>query len=280
MDAGFGPCHPSARRGGLRLRRSVTAGMLLWWDRGFHRCDRARRTRARGAHCLGRVPSPVHVTPRRRRPDGSDLAYSYPAASQRRQWGERLLVRVMDYPCTDPALPGDGERPRLLTAVREAEHPPALALICASHERWEIEVALDAMDTPQRLVRHPLRRQKPVGVIQALDGLLIAHDAVRRVLHEAAMRAGLDPDRLSVINAVRLGCDAIPALPLVAPEQQPQLSARLLRDMARDQLPEREHRHHPRVVKRNMSTLHLQRAEHRQWPQPSKTCRAAVALIN
>jgi hypothetical protein len=44
------------------------------------------------------------------------------------------------------------------------------------------------MDTPPRLVRHPLRSQKPVGVIQALDGLLIAHDAVRRVMHEAAMQ--------------------------------------------------------------------------------------------
>jgi len=124
---------------------------------------------------------------------------------------------------TDLALPGYGERHRLITAVLAAEHTPALALIGASHERWEIEVASDAMDPPQRLVRHPLRSQKPVGVIQELYGLLIAHDAVRRVMHEAAMRAGIDPDRLRFINAVRLVCDAIPECQMVAPEQQPQL---------------------------------------------------------
>ena len=209
-----------------------------------------------------------------------NLAYIYPAEYQRRQSGERLLVRVIAYTFTDPALPGYGERHRLITSVLEAEHAPALALICAYHERWEIEVAIDEIDTHQRLVRHPLRSQKPVGVIQALYGLLIAHYAVRRVMHEAAMRAGIDPDRLSFINAVRLVCDAIPEFQMGAPEQQPQLYERLVRDMARYQLPERDHRNHPRVVKRNMSNFHLKRAEHRQWPQPSKTFRAAVALVN
>jgi hypothetical protein len=280
VDAGFWPCHTSERLGGLRLLRSVTAGMLLMWDRGFHSFDMARRTRARGAHFLGRVPSHVHFKPRRRLPDGSDLAYIYPAAYQRRQSGERLLVRVIDYTFTDPALPGSGERHRLITSVLEAEHAPALEWICAYHERWEIEVAIDEIDTHQRLLRHPLRSQKPVGVIQELYGLLIAHYAVRRVMHEAAMRAGIDPDRLSFINAVRLVCDAIPEFQMVAPEQQPQLYERLLRDIARYQLPERDHRNHPRVVKRKMSNFHLQRAEHRQWPQPSKPFRAAVALVN
>jgi hypothetical protein len=99
-------------------------------------------------------------------------------------------------------------------------------------------------------------------------------------MHEAAMRAGIDPERLSLINAVRLVCDAIPAFQMVAPAQQPPLYARLVRDMARYQLPERDPRHHPRVVKRKLSNFHLKRAEHRQWPQPSKTFRAAVALIN
>jgi len=74
VDAGFWPCHTSARLGGRRLLRSVTAGMLLLWDRGFHRFDMARRTRARGAHVLGRVPSPVPCKPLRRLPDGSDRA--------------------------------------------------------------------------------------------------------------------------------------------------------------------------------------------------------------
>jgi hypothetical protein len=125
------------------------------------------------------VPSHVHFTPLRRLPDGAALAYIYPAEYQRRTWEERLLVRVIAYTCTDPALPGYGARHRLLTSVLEAEHTPALALICAYHERWEIEVAIDAMDTHQRLVRHPRRSQQPVGVSPELYGLLSAHAAAR-----------------------------------------------------------------------------------------------------
>jgi hypothetical protein len=40
------------------------------------------------------------------------------------------------------------------------------------------------------------------------------------VLHKAALPVGLDPDRLSCINAMPLSGDAIPALPMVAPAQQ------------------------------------------------------------
>jgi hypothetical protein len=280
VDAGFWPCHTSERIGGLRLLRSVTAGMLLMWDRGFHSFDMAQQTQARGAHFLGRVPSHVQLKPLRRLPDGSYLARMYPAAYQRRKRGEHLLVRVMDYTFTDPALPGYGEPHRLMTSLLEAETAPALELVWAYHERWEIEVAIDEIDTHQRLVRHPLRSQKPVGVIQELYGLLIAHYVVRRVMHDAALRAGVDPDRLSFINAVRLICDAIPEFQMVVPEHQPQLYERLLQDITRYQLPARDHRSTPRVVKRKMSNFRLKRIQHRQWPQPSTTFRAAVALLN
>ena len=223
VDAGFWPCHTSERLGGLRLLRSVRAGMLLMWDRGFHSFDMAQQSRARGAHFLGRVPSHVQLKPLRRLPDGSYLAYLYPAEYQRRKGGEPLLVRVIVYTFTDPARPGYGETHRLMTSLLEAEPYPALELACAYHERWEIEIAIDELDTHQRLVRHPLRSQKPVGVIQELYGLLIAHDVVRRVMHDAALQAGIDPDRLSFINAVRLICDAIPEFQMVAPEQMPLL---------------------------------------------------------
>jgi hypothetical protein len=171
---------------------------------------------------------------------------------------------VIEYTFTDPGRAGYGERHRLITSLLAVEHSPALELMCAYHERWQIEVAIDAIDPHQRLVRHPLRSQEPVGVLQELYGLLITHYAVRRGLFEATMRAGIEPDRLSFINTVRLVCDAIPESQMVAPAQQPQLYARLLRDIARYQLPERDYRSHPRVVKRKMSTFHLKRAAHRQ----------------
>lgn len=280
VDAGFWPCHTSERGGGLRLLRAVHAGMLLLWDRGFHSVDLAQRTLSTGAHFLGRLPSHVQLKPLQRLPDGSYLASLSPADDQRRKRGEHLMVRLIAYTLTDAARPGYGETHRLMTSLLDAERYPALELACAYHERWEIELAIDEIDTHQRLLRHPLRRQKPVGVMQELYGLLMAHDVVRRVMHEAALQAGIDPDRLSFINAVRLICDAIPEFQMVAPEQQPQLYQRLLQDIARYRLPERDTRINPRVVKRKMSNFHLKRVEHRQWPQPSGTFRAAVAILN
>ena len=143
---------------------------------------------------------------------------------------------------TDPVRSGGGERHRLRPAWREAEAPPVWELVGASHECWALEVASDAIDTPLRLRRHPRRRRKPVGVIQALDGLLLAHSGGWRMRAEAALRAGRDPDRLRFRHTVRLVCDATSALPMVAPEHQPLCYQRLLWDSAGSQLPARDTR--------------------------------------
>src|SRR5919201_3905275 len=191
IDAGFWPCHVSERVGAVRLLRSVGAGMLLLLDRGFYSFEMIEQTLARGAQVLGRVPANVSLTPRHLLPDGSYWAYIYPAERQRRQRGDHLLVRVIVYTLTDPARPGYGETHRLITTLLDAQDAPALELICAYHERWEIELTIDESDTHQRLVQHPLRSQKPVGVIQELYALLLAHYAVRTLMAEAAAQEGL-----------------------------------------------------------------------------------------
>jgi hypothetical protein len=118
-----------------------------------------------------------------------------------------------------------------------------------------------------------------VGVIQELYGLLIAHYAVRYLMHEAAMQAGVDPDRVSFVHALRILQDAIPEFETTATEQLPRLYQRLLADTADELLPARRERINPRVVKRKMSNFKLKRAEHCHWPQPIRSFRAGVALI-
>lgn len=278
-DAGFWPCHTSERVGGLRMLRSVDEGMLVMWDRGLHSFDMATETRRRKAHFLSRLPS--HVKPKFicALPDGSYLAYIYPSDYQRKKRGERLLVRVIEYTVDDPNRPGHGERHRLITSLLDSDLYPAPTLACEYHQRWEIEITIDEMDTHQRLPNIPLRSQKPVGVIQEAYGLLIAHYAVRSVMHEAAVQNGLNPDRLSFINAVRVIRDAIPEFQMTAPEQLSRLYQRLLNDIARHRLPERENRSNPRVVKRKMSKFKLKRKVHLRWPQPTKPFREAVVIL-
>lgn len=279
VDSGLWPCHSSVRAGALRLLCSVTEGMLLLWDTGLHSFEMAARTRARDAHFLSRVPAYVKFQPFRYLPDGSFLAYIYPDYHRRKR-GERMLVRVMEYILTDPNRPGYGERHRLMSSLLDVEQCPALELVCAYHERWEAELVIDETDTHQRLSYHPLRSQKPVAIVQEFYGLLIAHYAVRYIMHDAALRAGLDPDRLSFTNALNVIRDAVSEFQMVDGSQHRSLYERLLRDIARHRLPERPNRINPRVVKRKIFRYRVKRKEHRQWPQPLQTFREAVAFLN
>jgi len=279
IDAGFWPIHTSERVGGFRLLRSVTPEMLVMWDRGFHDYAMLLAVRQRGGHVLGRLPA--HGKPHRVRglPDGSYLAHLTPSAYQRRNAGEQLLVRIVEYTLTDPALPGYGKQYRLVTTLLDVEVAPAFEVACAYHERWEIELVIDEVDTHQRLAGRPLRSQQPVGVVQELYALLIAHYAVRRVMHEAAATAGVDPDRLSFSHALRVIQESLPEFQLVEAAEVPRLYQRLIRDVARERLPERKPRSNPRVVKRKMSNFKLKRAKHAHPPQPTiKSFREAVKV--
>jgi hypothetical protein len=280
VDAGFWPCHTSERVGGFRMLRSVGPGMLVMWDTGFHDFDMVQVALDQGSHVLARLPA--HVKPQRvrRLPDGSYLATIRPSDYAHRKQGECLLVRIIEYTITDPNLPHSGEIHRLLTTLLDPQRYPALELACAYHERWEIELVIDETDTHQRLAGRPLRSLKPLGVIQELYALLIAHYAIRSLMHQAAVQANLDPDRLSFTQALHVLQAAIPEFQMTAPELWPKLYARLLNDLAAKPLPERRLRTNPRVVKRKMSNFRLKRPEHYNWPQPSaRSFRQAVALI-
>lgn len=279
VDGGFWPLKTSERTGGFRMLRSVGPGMLLMWDCGFHDFDMFVGTRKRGAHALSRLPA--HVKPRQvcALPDGSYLAYLYPSDPKRRRQGEHILVRIITYTIKDPALPGYGETHRLATTLLSHQRYPALDLVCAYHERWEIELVIDEIDTHQRLTQRPLRSKKPVTVIQEAYGLLIAHFVIRFLMLQAATLIGIDPDRLSFSAALELVRDAIDEFQQTAHDQLHQLQQRLFRDMADARLPERRLRSNPRVVKRKMSKFLKKRPEHHNPPIPQWPFRDAVVLI-
>ena len=280
FDATFWPYNTSERKGAHRLLRSVTEGMLVMWDRGLYSFDMVVETQQRGAQVLCRLPSSVNPRYLQELSDGSYLAYIYPSDPKRRQAGEHLLVRIIKYTIDDPNRPGHGQIHYLLTTLLDPILYPALDLICLYHERWEIEVTVDEIDTHQRLLDRPLRSLRPVGVIQELYGLLIAHFIVRTIMHEAAIAHDLDPDRLSFVNSLRLICDAIADFQLVHPDHHHHLWSRLLDDIAHFRLPPRQDRINPRVVKRKMSKFNKKRPEHFHPPQPTKPFRDGLVLVS
>jgi len=171
----------------------------------------------------------------------------------------------------------------LVTTLLDEVAFPAHTLACTYHERWEIELVFDEQDTHQlgqRQPAAPLRSRKPRGVIQELYGLLLAHYAIRFLMHEAARAVDEDPDRLSFTHALRLIQESVADFELAASELVPQLCQRLLRDLAEPLLPERIPRVEPRVVKCKVIKWPLKRPHHRHWPQPTRPYCQAVSLLN
>jgi IS4 transposase len=112
------------------------------------------------------------------------------------------VVRVIDYRLEGIA---DAEPIyRLVTTILDPAEAPAEELAALYHERWEIEGALDELKTHLRGAKIVLRSKTPNLVRQEFYGLLLAHFAIRGLMHEAALKAGEDPDRLSFLHAVRV----------------------------------------------------------------------------
>ena len=100
--------------------------------------------------------------------------------------------------------PGVAESCTLVTTLLDPETAPAGELAVLYHERWEIETACEEVKPHMLGPGALLRSKKPELVQQELDGLMLAHYAVRSPIHEAAGRTGTDPDRLSFLHAVNV----------------------------------------------------------------------------
>ncbi len=142
------------------------------------------------------------MVPDRRLPDGSYLSRVYRSERDRRHQTNGLTVRVIDYRLEGVV----GAEPiyRLLTTILDHETAPAHELAALYHERWEIETALDELKTHLRGSRIVLRSKTPDLVRQEFYGLMMAHFAIRSLIHEAALKVDEDSDRLSFVHAVRV----------------------------------------------------------------------------
>jgi IS4 transposase len=107
-----------------------------------------------------------------------------------------------------------------VTTILDPAAAPAAELAALYHERWEIEGALAELKTHLRGARVVLRSKTPELVRQEFWGLLLAHFAVRGLMHEAALRAGEDPDRLSFLHAVRVVRRKLPVFAALSPSGQ------------------------------------------------------------
>jgi hypothetical protein len=281
VDAGFWPGRTSEHTGRRRVLRSLPfGGSLLLADAGFYSYALlAQVVSERQGQVLARLPASVQLHQAHTLADGTQVGRVYPAKTARQQGHPGVLVRVVTYRLTDPARPHFDEVQRLVTTLCDPDRYLALDLICAYHERWEIELTLDELACHQRPSQQPLRSQTPLGVLQELYGFLLVHYALRALMLEAATRCGVDADRISFARTVQVVTESIPEFQASAPATHRRLRLLLLQDIAACLLPPRELRSNPRVIKRQQSKFPRKRPQHRGIPPLSCTFRDAVTLM-
>src|SRR5229473_2052833 len=192
--------------GEITLAKAVLAslqpGMLCLADRQFFGFELWNLARQTGADLLWRIKKNMRLGCEKRLPDGSYLSQIYPSEQDWRRKTNGVQVRVIDY-CLDGVADAEPIY-RLVTTILDHAKAPAAQLAALYHERWEIETALDELKTHLRGAKIVLRSKTPDLVRQEFYGLMMAHFAIRSLMHEAALKADEDPDRLSFVHAVHV----------------------------------------------------------------------------
>ena len=217
--AALGPYTSSEQELCDELIGTLGEGMLLLADRNFYSFERFQNARQTGAQLLWRVRSNLVLPRERALSDGSYLTRIHPSQKHRRAGRDGQLARVVEYRLDDPALAAEEQRYRLITTILEPDAGPAKELAALYPERWEIEGMLDELKTHQRGPRAVLRSKHPDGAYQEAYGYLCTHYAIRRLMHDAALRADLDPDRLSFIRSLRAARRSTRSHPGFSPPQ-------------------------------------------------------------
>ena len=218
----FGSQMGGYRTGEIPLAKGVLPwlrhGMLCLADRQFFGFELWNQAQATGAELLWRIRKNLRLPCERRLADGSYLSRIYPTERNRRHKTNGVVVRVIEYRLEGVA----GAEPiyRLITTILDPELAPAHELAVLYHERWEIETALDELKTHLRGARIVLRSKTPDLVRQEFYGLMMAHFAVRGLMHEAAIKADEDPDRLSFVHEVRVIRRKLPIYHAIPPGGQ------------------------------------------------------------
>lgn len=202
----FGTRMGSYKTGEITLAKevldSLRKGMLCLADRNFYGFELWKKASDTGADLLWRIKRNLGLPCEKRLPDGSYLSRVYASLKDQRHKENGVVVRVIEYRLE--GVEGAESIYRLLTTILDHEVAPAEELAALYHERWEIETTLDELKTHLRGSNIVLRSKTPNLVRQEFYGLMMAHFAIRGLMHEAALKVDEDVDVLSFLHAVRV----------------------------------------------------------------------------
>ena len=203
------------------LLSTLKAGMLCLADRGLNGYEYWRQAQATGADLLWRCANNRLLPVIKALEDGSYLSEIQPPRKERvENLAKPITVRVIEYampglpavqpdinaktdgqPDTQPAAP---PRYRLLTTLLDHKVAPALALAALYHQRWSVEEVFDELKTHLREGRRVFRSKTAELVRQEFYGWVLAHYAVRWLLHQGASQRRTPHEQLSFTKHIHL----------------------------------------------------------------------------
>ncbi len=203
LGANIGPYRSSEWEICEPLLEHLKPGMLCLADRGFDGFRYWHQASATGAQLLWRCSNNRKWAVQRLLDDGSYLSVMRPTGVGLAEAAEQeMTVRVIEYAL--PGMPDAQPRYRLITTILDADKAPAMELAALYQQRWEIEGVFDELKTHLRQSRRVLRSKTAELVRQEFYGWVLAHYAVRWLLHQGAGRHRLAHAELSFKGHVEL----------------------------------------------------------------------------
>jgi hypothetical protein len=255
----FGSHMDGYRAGEITLAKSVLPalhkGMLCLADRNFFGFELWNQASAMGADLLWRMKKNMRMACEKRLPDGSYLSHVYPSERDWRHKTNGQPLRIIDY-----QLEGiESAEPiyRLATTILDPGKASADELAALYHERWDIETAFDELKTHLRGARIALRSKTPDLVRQEFYGLLMAHFAIRGLMHEASLKADEAPNRLSFLRDVRVIHRKMAVYRAIPPANRRAFHKAVLDEILDEHVVSGRNRRNFRGVKRKMSNFPL-----------------------
>ncbi|MHC4199905.1 MAG: IS4 family transposase [Planctomycetota bacterium] len=258
------------RKAEIDLARDIVSeiapGTLILLDSGLFAYDLLWGIHARGSSFLARIGAQAKPKVVRELGPGDAIVEvtlrSYHRKRHRdmpRKWPLRMITYRPE---------GAEEDIRLLTDLMPESGFTHEELADLYHDRWEDETIFDEMKTHLcecATVNRPVvfRSKTPDRVVQELWGMLIAYNAIRKTMHEAARRKELDPRRVSFTSATERVREATYEMMRLPTARLAGRYEKMLAAIARVVVPKRPGRRCPRAVKIKMSCYPLKRRRRR-----------------
>jgi hypothetical protein len=267
IDAFCSPYRIGERRGALKILRSLDSSMLLMWDRGLHSFKMVNQVIKQKAHFLGRIPANVKFEVVKTFADGSYLSWIAPDGKSKKKGATRIPIRVIEY----SIIENDTEITyRLITDLMDIVQFPALFLAEEYHQRWEAENTLDELKVHLNGRKTPIRSKNPREVVQEIYGWLLAHYCLRCLMFQSAALKNISPLKLSFTGSLKVLRRAIPEFQRQI-NNQPNINiyySWLISEISDLEIPLRQHRSNPRVVKKARSKFKSKKRCHRNNSTP------------